>query len=65
MRCVKCDGRLGVQNPGYLCDTCKWIKSHDRTVTITGTSEPGSGTRYEVICSLMDDSDGYPRVAEE
>lgn len=36
---------------------------HERTVTITGTSEPGNGTRYEVICSLMDDSNGYPRVA--
>lgn len=42
---------------------CLATNTHDRTITISGTSEPGTGTRYEVICSLMDDSDGYPRVA--
>lgn len=30
-KCVKCDGRLGAQNPGDTCDTCKWIKSQDKS----------------------------------
>lgn len=31
-KCIKCETRLGCQDPGDTCSTCKFIMSNERTV---------------------------------
>ncbi len=30
-KCKKCEVPLGCQNPGTLCDTCRWFRDSDIT----------------------------------